>query len=219
MPSSRLSSKNSSWISRPVLVSRLPVGSSASSSRGRKQQRARQRHPLLLAAGQLARPVREPLAEADPAPGSPPPARRSVRARQPQDQPRHHRVLERGELRQEVVELEDEADLAVAELGQPRRRSSTVTSTPSNGDRPRRGRVERAEDLQERRLADARGADHRDHLAGRAGRSRARAGPRSVRPPCSKTFERPRTATCAPPRASARRTRRARWASSWGAPN
>src|SRR6185312_1053470 len=35
VPSSRLSSKNSSWISRPVLVSRVPFGSSAINRLGR----------------------------------------------------------------------------------------------------------------------------------------------------------------------------------------
>ena len=112
IPSSRLSSKNSSCISRRSCVSRLPVGSSASSSARPQHQRARERDPLLLAARQLAGPVREAVAPA--------PRRRSIvaarsarrRARQPLDEPRHHRVLERGELGQQVVELEHEADLA-----------------------------------------------------------------------------------------------------------
>ena len=132
---------------------------------GPKQQGARQRHPLLLAARKLARPVREPVGQADarqhrrrPLGAEPP--------RLPQDEPRHHGVLERGELRQQVVELEDEADLPVAELRQPRgvhRRHVDAVE----GDRAGRRGVERPQDLEQRRLADPRGADHRGHLAGR----------------------------------------------------
>ena len=77
MPSSRLSSKNSSCISRRSWCRGCRSARRPSSSRGSQQQRARQRHPLLLAARQLARPVREPVGRARRAPASPPPARRS----------------------------------------------------------------------------------------------------------------------------------------------
>ena len=46
--------------------SRLPVGSSARISAGSVDQRAGDRHPLLLAAGQLAGPVLDPVGEPDP---------------------------------------------------------------------------------------------------------------------------------------------------------
>ena len=80
-------------------------------------QRPGQRHPLLLAAGELAGPVVEPV-------GQPHlrqhllGAARASAAGQPPDQPGHHGVLERGELGQQVVALEDEADRLVAEAGQ-----------------------------------------------------------------------------------------------------
>ncbi len=45
--------------------SRLPVGSSAKMISGRRDERARDRDALLLTAGQLRRPVREPVAQAD----------------------------------------------------------------------------------------------------------------------------------------------------------
>jgi hypothetical protein len=64
------------------------------------------------------------------------------------------------------MELEDEADLPVAEHRQPlgaHRRELLAVEL----DRAARRQIERAEDLQEGRLADARGADHRDHVARR----------------------------------------------------
>ena len=82
-------------------------------------QRPRHGHALLLAARQHPRPVLEPLAEAD----------------APSSVARHGRAFRRGsrairigistfssgvELRQQVVELEDEPDVAVAELDQRR---------------------------------------------------------------------------------------------------
>ena len=60
----------------PEAESRLPVGSSASSSGGLADHRPGDRHPLPLAAGQLVRPVVEPVPEPDPLQrglGPPPP--------------------------------------------------------------------------------------------------------------------------------------------------
>ena len=89
-----------------------------------EHHRARERHALLLAAGQLARPVREAVREADAAEDVGGASCARARIGDALDQRRHHHVLERGELGQQVMELEDEADAAVAELGEPRRRSS-----------------------------------------------------------------------------------------------
>ena len=64
-------------------------------------------------------------------------------------------------------------------------------------DRARGREVERAEHVQERRLADARGADDRDHLAGLELEVEP-AQHLDLRPPCSNRLVRPRTTTCAP---------------------
>ena len=56
-PCSRLSAVSVCMISCEVRVSRLPVGSSASSRLGIVDQGARDRDALLLAAGELARRV------------------------------------------------------------------------------------------------------------------------------------------------------------------
>ena len=60
-----------------------------------------------------------------PASAAPRPAAAPRATGTPRDAQRHLDVLERGELRQQVVELEDEADVAVAERDQ---RASSVTS-------------------------------------------------------------------------------------------
>ena len=52
-------------ISVPLRESRLPVGSSAKTTLGPADERPGHGDPLLLAAGQLGRPVVEPVAEAD----------------------------------------------------------------------------------------------------------------------------------------------------------
>ena len=52
-------------ICAPVVESRLPVGSSASSSGGLERQRPRDGHALLLAAGELDRIVVGPGGQAD----------------------------------------------------------------------------------------------------------------------------------------------------------
>ena len=65
LPSRSFRSLSSAMISRDVLLSRLPVGSSASSRCRLIGERARDRHALLLAARQLARPMPAAAAEAD----------------------------------------------------------------------------------------------------------------------------------------------------------
>ncbi len=83
-------------------------------------QRARQRDALLLAAGELRRIVMRAAGQADLVEQRAGPRRGVGRAR---DLHRHRDVLERRERRNEVEELEDEADLLAAQLGEacPRR--------------------------------------------------------------------------------------------------
>jgi hypothetical protein len=77
-------------------------------------------------------------------------ARRRDRA--PGDQAREHDVLERSEVGEQVMELEDEADLAVAKAGElglgPREDVLTVEE-----ELTARRLVERAEEMEERALA------------------------------------------------------------------
>ena len=78
-PSDRTIRSSSSNTTLLVPTSRLPVGSSASSTPGALAERARDRDPLLLAAGQLARQMAgaAPAAQtrsAAPSPGPAPPA-------------------------------------------------------------------------------------------------------------------------------------------------
>ena len=121
--------------------------------------------PLLLAAGEHCRPVVAPLAQTDLREqrlGPRPP----LGGRQPSDPERHLGVLERRELRQEVVELEDEADVAVPEgdelaIGHPR------DLPPLDPDRPLVDAIQPAQHVQEGALPHAGGADDRHHLAAR----------------------------------------------------
>ena len=104
-------------ISSPVAESRLPVGSSARSSDGLADERAGDGDALALAAGELVRPVVHAVREPDR-------LERRLGAGAPLG-PRHAAVderqldvRERGRARQELEGLEDEADLAVAEVGE-----------------------------------------------------------------------------------------------------
>ena len=125
-------------------------------------QRARHRHPLLLAPGEHARPVLEALAQADP--------RQQFRRadarfdrRQAADAHRHLDVFERGELRQQVMELEDEADAPVPERDQGHVRH-LAERAPAHFHRAPIGAIEAAEHVQQRALADAGCADDGHHL-------------------------------------------------------
>ena len=105
---SRASPQNKSCNRSALAWSRLPVGSSASSTSGRAPAPAPP-PALLLAAGELAGPV---VSCAPPGPTPPAAPRRAAApcaSSQPRDQQRHHHVLERRELAQQVMELEHEA--------------------------------------------------------------------------------------------------------------
>ena len=129
---------------------------------------ARQGRPLSFPAGELGRTVVEALAEAHPREQLPR-ASLEVGGRgtpSPRgDQRRHEDVLQHRALRQQVVLLEDEADLAVAkggEVGLGQREGVA----PEERDLTRGGRLERAQDVEERALPAPRGPHDAERLAG-----------------------------------------------------
>ena len=77
---------------------------------------------------------------------------------------RHFRVLERGELRKQMVELEDEADVLVPE-GRQRFVCHGADVRIADPDGPGIGAIEAAQQVQQRALAHTGRADHRHHLA------------------------------------------------------
>src|SRR5712692_2690747 len=131
---------------------------------GRVDQGPGDRDALLLAARELARPMAQAIAEPDLG---------QRRARQlprllrglSEEERRDHRVLERAHLAEQVVELEDEADLLPPVTHKVRLAArEEVLALPEDAARGRP--VEGAEQVEERGLADAGGADEGDHLAG-----------------------------------------------------
>ena len=126
-------------------------------------ERARHRDTLLFSTRQHAGPMREPIAEPDA-------AQQVFRARprlvhrDPGDPHRHLGVLGGVELREQMMELEHEADLSVAErddllIGQRRDLGAR------DGDGSLVDAIQTAEHVQQRALSDARRTDDRDHLA------------------------------------------------------
>jgi hypothetical protein len=83
----------------------------------------------------------------------------------PLDELRHHDVLQRGEFRQQVMELVDEADLVAAD-----RRALVVRQPPAGmaveDDVAGIRLLEKARRVQQRRLAGTGRGDERHHLAG-----------------------------------------------------
>ena len=102
-----LEPRNSSKTSSLVLGSRFPVGSSARTMAGRPTS-ARARATRCCSPRTAPRPVAGPLEEPDLAERVHGQPARLLR-RTALDERREHRVLEGGEVREEVVELEDEA--------------------------------------------------------------------------------------------------------------
>ena len=142
-------------------------------------ERAGDRHALALAAGELAGPVPQPVAEARPARAPPPPRRRRSRERRRRGRAARRRRCRRAVSAVEQVELlEHEADRPGPQrrqlaVGQRRRRRA-----PASADRARRRPVERADHVQQRRLARARRADDRRPARPRSTSGRRRAGRR-----------------------------------------
>ena len=80
---------------------------------GLRRERARDRDALLLTAGELGRPVRQPVAEAD---GVDHPIEPRLVGIAAGERHRQRDVLDRGQRRDEVERLEHEADLVAADL-------------------------------------------------------------------------------------------------------
>ena len=175
-PVSRTRSISASKTRSEVAGSRLPVGSSASSSAARWP--APGRRPRAAARRPTARAGRWSGAALDADRSRRSRARASASARgDAVGELRQDDVLQRRELGQQVVELVDEAHVArraavraaVAEAGHVGARRAR--------DAPRVGRVQQARDMQQRRLARARGGDQRHHLARAPAQRRRRAAP------------------------------------------
>ncbi len=124
---------------------------------------ARDRRALALAARELRRPVVQPVAELDGLEELPA-ASLALLARDAPVEEGEVDVLEHGELRDEVEGLEDEAEVPVPDPGE-----AVVGEARDvlarEAVRPLGGVVEAAQDVEERRLPRARGADDRDEAS------------------------------------------------------
>ena len=116
----------------------------------------------MFPARQLARLVGKALLQPDPAENR---ARflPSAIPAQTRDEPRHHHVLLGREIRHQMMELKDEADLAIAKR-RHRPRLQLVQVVGAIAHHSRRRSVESAENVQQRRLADTGFADDGDLL-------------------------------------------------------
>ena len=128
---------------------------------GSAGQGARTRHPLLLAAGELARAVAQTVAQADRVDDGVEPLLVGLAAGDVQGQ---RDVLQRGQRRHQVERLEDEADAVAAQLGEP-----LVVERGQLGvadvDRAGGGGVETGDTVHEGRLAGAGRPHDRGELA------------------------------------------------------
>ncbi len=114
------------------------------------------RNPLLLPARQLGRTMIATMADAhifQQLAGT----LFCLLAGEPRNQLRHHDVFERGEFRQEMVELVDEADRATADRGALIFGQGSAGGA-TNGDLARIGMLQQARDVQQRRFARSDGA-------------------------------------------------------------
>ena len=153
----------SARISALERLSRFPVGSSARISSGsRRSARAIETRccsPPESSDGRC--PTRGPRPTSS---SSSRDARAHPVAGVPGDQRRQEHVLLRGQRRQQVEELKDEADPVAAD---PREAGviEPVVALAAEADLTRGRRLERAEEVEHRALARARGAHDRDDLA------------------------------------------------------
>ena len=157
--------------SAPVRLSRLPVGSSANTIAGRadaargRSPRAGARRPRAATGGASSRwpsPTRSSASRAR--------ARRSPRRRAGVEQPGGD-VVERAHPVEQEELLEDEADPARAQRRPARGRRARPTSSPATRTDAARRPLERAHDVQQRRLARAGRPDDGEQLARAATRS------------------------------------------------
>jgi hypothetical protein len=144
---------------RRVQVARRLVGEH---HRRAGDERAGDGHALLLAARELGRAVAEAVGQADLLDEFVEPLRVRLAAGQLE---RQGDVLGRGEHREQVEELEDEADVVAPQAGE---RGVVELGDVEAGDGhvARRGLVQTGEDVHQRRLARARRAHHGGQVAG-----------------------------------------------------
>ncbi len=163
MPDSRLKADKSAMISRERWLSRLPVGSSAKSSKGSAAMRAGDRDPLLLAAGKLGRrvafaPFETHALERERGP------RAALRGLEAAIDERQLHVLERRRAPQKIEALEHEAQIVAAQkaalVARQAAHIDALEEVAAGG-----GRIEAAHDVHRGRFARARGAHDRDELA------------------------------------------------------
>ena len=145
----------------PVALSRFPVGSSAEQDGRVVRQRAGNRHALLFAARELRRIVMHAIAQPDFAHER---IRASSRVLHTGNLHRHEHVLERGERRQQVEELEDDPDLLAAEPGE-RLLAERRDVDPVEPDVARGGRVQAGDEPEQRGFAAPRRASDGDRAA------------------------------------------------------
>ena len=140
-----------------LALSRLPVGSSASTIAGSADEGPGDRDPLALAAGQLGRAGARPRGEARPGQSVGGPLRGARRGDPGVEQPVGD-VVERALVLGEEELLEDEAD-----PGRPQRDELPVATAgdveAGDADRARGRPVEGAHQVEQRRLARARRPD------------------------------------------------------------
>ena len=179
---------------RPVSWSSAAVGSSQTSRRGSWTRARAIATRCMLAAGELAGQALSLLAHPERRPGPRRPCSTARSLRPAGDHQRDRRVLGGRERGQEVVLLEDEADVPGPE---PRPVPVAHRRDLVAEDRHRRPRrVENAGDhRQQGRLAAARRADDQRHLARRRRPSRRRAAPCTRCSPVPKCLVRPRIRT------------------------
>ena len=165
VPRVRFMSTSSSMTCRPFVLSRFPVGSSASRIGGSLASARAMATPLLLAPGQLRRVVVPAVGQSHVGEQLPRPRRR---VRDAGDLQRHHHVLERAERRYEVEELEHEADPAPPQARELVFVEGRDVGAPDQYPAGRR-RVEAGDQSEQGRLAAAGRADDGQRLPGRHG--------------------------------------------------
>ncbi len=161
---SRASSTNRSCSRSLFVWSRFPDGSSASRTAGSiasaRATAVRCCSPPDSSAGRWFMRRRARRARAAPRARS-----RASAVRPPGDAQRHHHVLQRGELAQQMMKLEHEPHASGCAAPTSVSSSERCSSSPASRTVPRGRAVERAEHVQQRALPRAARADDRHHLA------------------------------------------------------
>lgn len=120
------------------------------------------RNTLLLAAGELGRAMGHPFGESHFGEEAHRPQLGLLLIR-PVQQAWHHNILERGELREQVVKLENESEIAVPYTVELQLAALTGIGPPDENP-PRIGQVEGPEKMEQGALSRSRGAENNDYL-------------------------------------------------------